>query len=116
MKYKNMTPDQFQALMQQKYNRKGEIKRGEVRLDMIQQILEEHQVLLNNFNPDWKDVMTASGWDNSINRMYSKYRANIQVSLTNHIPKLLGKYLDKVEMANDITLRNVNYVTRASSV
>ena len=74
---------------------------GELRLEMIQEILDEHQVLLDNLRPNWKGVMSASGWDNSINRMYSKYRANIQVSLTNHIPKLLGKYMDKVELADD---------------
>ena len=30
--------------------------------------------------PAWLNVMSASGWDNAINRMATKYHANIQVS------------------------------------
>ena len=76
-----------------------------LRLTMIQEILDANQILMNNLRPDWLSVMKVTGWDNSINRMYSKYRANIQVSLMNHLPRLLTKYLGKVEMSDQTNRR-----------
>ena len=72
----------------------------------IQEILNENEAVLNNLKPDWESVMCSTGWDNSFNRMFTKYRANIQVALTNHLPRNLEKYLGKVEMADD-TFRSV---------
>jgi hypothetical protein len=41
--------------------------------------------------------MSVSGWDNAINRMCSKYRANIQNHVIVHLKNNLKKYFDKVE-------------------
>jgi len=79
----------------------NKFKNSALLLTEIKDILDENRVTMDNLRPDWEAVMSASGWDNSINRMYSKYRANIQVSLMNPIPALLKKYFHKVQMADD---------------
>lgn len=62
----------------------------------IQRVLETHSQVFANLLPNWLNVMKVSGWDNSLNRMYSKYRANIQNHVTVHFPKHLKNYLQLV--------------------
>jgi hypothetical protein len=67
----------------------------------IQEIMNEHQDVLSRLLVDWKDVMSASGWDNAINRMYTKYRANIENHVVVCLPKQLRTYLEEVDMDLD---------------
>jgi len=97
-------PERWPSEPVKKKNSK-DFRNTSILLEDIKNIVEENRVVMNNLRPDWENVMytpgSTSGWDNNINRMYSKYRANIQTSLMNHIPAMLIKYLKKVEMAND---------------
>jgi hypothetical protein len=73
----------------------------EPRNPSISTILTENSHL-NNILPAWQDIMSVSGWDNVINRMYSKYRANIQNHVMVHLPKHLDNYLKTVELEEPI--------------
>ena len=77
-------------------------------LPQIGQVLSENDVALNRMLPDWKGVMNPTGWDNSINNMYTKYRANLENHVIVHLPKSIQKYLDKMEIVStDIGSRAV---------
>lgn len=67
----------------------------------IQEIMNEHQDVLSRLLVDWNGVMSASGWDNAINQMYIKYRANIENHVIVCLPKQLRKYLEEVDMDED---------------
>ena len=64
---------------------------------IIDNILQKYPHL-NTLLPDWKSLMVTSGWDNSINRMYSKYRANVQNHIMVHLLKYIKSYLKVVEL------------------
>ena len=43
--------------------------------------------------PQWTGVMSPTGWDNAINRMATKYHANIQVHARAQLPERVADYL-----------------------
>ncbi len=69
---------------------------GEERLEVINNILQRPNI--TNMLPNWQNVMSVSGWDNSLNRMYSKFRANIQNHIMVHLENNLKRYFAKVEL------------------
>jgi len=72
-------------------------------LDVITDVLQGPNIA--NMRPNWQNVMSVSGWDNSLNRMYSKFRANIQNHIMVHLEDNLKRYFAKVELDED-TPRN----------
>jgi hypothetical protein len=81
------------------------------RLEDITAVLRgPNRDILRQMRPNWSDLMSVSGWDNSINRMYSKYRANIQNHVMVHLEINLKKYFNRVELNLD-TQRNLMYNT-----
>ena len=65
---------------------------------IIENILQTHQNDLNVLLPDWKSVMCSSGWDNAINRMESKYFANIMNHVAVHLKDYLKMYFSKLQI------------------
>lgn len=51
---------------------------------------------INELLPSWRTIMNVSGWDNAINRMASKYHANIMNHVSVHLKDNIRKYLNKV--------------------
>jgi len=69
------------------------------RISEINTIVENNQIPINRISyPTWKSIMCVSGWDNAINNMYTKYRANLQNHIIMHLPESLKKYFDQVEI------------------
>ena len=60
---------------------------------------------LTKLLPDWRSLMLTSGWDNAINRMWSKYAANLQNHVLVHLFRLTKLYFDKVKL-NKESLRD----------
>lgn len=74
------------------------------RLEPIHQVLHgQHNELLVQMLPNWLDLMSTSGWDNAINRMYTKYRANIENHIIVHLPENIKKYIHQVQLHTDST-------------
>ena len=48
--------------------------------------------LLDHLLPDWQAVMLPTGWDNVLNRMASKYLANVKVMVQANIARRCGDY------------------------
>ena len=48
--------------------------------------------------PDWRAIMSPTGWDNPLNRMASKYYANVQVMVRTSIVQRIKKYLHVVKL------------------
>jgi len=69
----------------------------------IKSVLEEFEPYLDYILPDWLSVMKTSGWDNAINRMYSKYHANIMNHMTVHLIRFVSVYISKIQIHNGST-------------
>jgi len=48
--------------------------------------------------PDWMSIMSGSGWDNAINRMMSKFAANVKVHACARIAVAAKKYMSCVPL------------------
>ena len=70
---------------------------------LIASVLEEFEPYLEYILPDWLSVMKTSGWDNAINRMYSKYHANIMNHMTVHLIRFVNAYIPRIQMDNGST-------------
>ena len=57
--------------------------------------MDAHAAILPTV-PDWNSVMMKSGWDNSINRMATKYAGNIKVHVTKGLLKSVENYVAAV--------------------
>jgi hypothetical protein len=55
----------------------------------IDNVLETNAGTLKHLLPNWLSLMCTSGWDNAINSMYTKYRANVE----NHVKVHLFRHL-----------------------
>ena len=63
----------------------------------IESVRDHYRNELERFYPStWKTFMSVSGWDNALNSMNIKYRANIEVQVKCHMMRYLEKYLGKV--------------------
>lgn len=58
----------------------------------VASVLEQHGHALEHLLPDWQAVMTATGWDNALNRMASKFLANIKTLISTTFVKQLARY------------------------
>jgi hypothetical protein len=66
----------------------------------IKNVVNNHAATLNSLFPnEWKNFMSVSGWDNAINRMYTKYHANVEVHVKCHLLQNVPKYFEKVQKA-----------------
>lgn len=71
------------------------------RCQRVQNILDQYGHLLQHlYSDDWEQFMKTSGWDNSINNMYTKYRANIENHIKVHIYNHIKEYLDRVVLVD----------------
>jgi hypothetical protein len=75
----------------------------QVRLPEIDNILANYPIEMGRLTPNWRSIMSVSGWDNSINSMYTKYRANIENHTVVHLSASLKKYFEKVVIMNGTT-------------
>ncbi len=66
----------------------------------VADILRDHGDVLPQA-PDWRAVMTPTGWDNAINRMATKYSANIQVHARAELMESFLAYLNVVPLHTD---------------
>ena len=73
--------------------------------DRIQNVLENENILpaLIKLLPAWRDLMTVSGWDNSINRMWVKYFTNLKNHCCVHLYKMTLAYFEKVQLSKEST-------------
>lgn len=63
----------------------------------VRTVLQAHSAIVPSL-PDWKGVMSATGWDNAINRAATKYRGNIEVQVCTGLLERVKRYLDGVEL------------------
>lgn len=64
---------------------------------------------LRRMEPNWRSLMNVSGWDNSINRMASKYHANVMNHVSVHLKGMINKYLKNIVIENEAEDRsNIN--------
>lgn len=69
----------------------------------IQGVLNQYGDQLQHLYTDnWETFMKTSGWDNSLNNMYTKYRANIENHIKVHIFKYIKHYIDKVTLRDEV--------------
>lgn len=71
------------------------------RNERVEDILNKHHDELATLLPDWKSLMKTSGWDNVINRMYSKYRGNVENHVCHHLLRYTKNYLQQVELEDE---------------
>lgn len=62
------------------------------RHELVEEVMTLAEDRLSHLLPDWKSVMVATGWDNALNRMASKYLANVKVMVQYDIVKRCGDY------------------------
>lgn len=60
--------------------------------DLVASALDASRGELAHLLPDWKGVMLATGWDNALNRMASKYLANVKVMTQKGCIEAFGDY------------------------
>jgi len=60
---------------------------------LVEQFLERNAADLQHLLPDWRSVMGAAGWDNVLNRLESKYLANVKVMVTSSITQRCADYV-----------------------
>ena len=65
---------------------------------LIASVLEANGHTLPPLPPAWTEVLTVSGWDNSINRMATKYLGNIKVHACSGMAERLKDYLKVVSL------------------
>lgn len=65
---------------------------------------------LTKLLPDWRSLMLTSGWDNAINRMWSKYAANLQNHVLVHLFKLTKLYFDKVKLSKSSSREEIKEI------
>ncbi len=58
--------------------------------------------------PDWREVMSPSGWDNAINRMATKFFGNVQVHAIKNIVPLTHAYLDRINLRNESSRKTLH--------
>jgi len=75
---------------------------------LIDNVLQAHQENLQTLLPNWKAIMSTSGWDNVINRMGSKYLANVKNHVSVHLKDYIMKYFEVIPL-EDQTPRNEYY-------
>lgn len=59
----------------------------------IDNILEQKATVLPPLPSDWRDALSASGWDNALNRMATKLSGNIQVHCRANLAHRVGRWL-----------------------
>lgn len=64
---------------------------------VVSAILERYAATLPPL-PAWQQIMGASGWDNSINRMATKYSGNIQVLVCTNLARRVRSYIQSVRL------------------
>ena len=70
----------------------------------VQMVVEENKATLDRLYPsEWRDFMNVTAWDQVLNRMYSKYRANVEVHVKCHLMNYLSAYLDVVQKTGLVT-------------
>lgn len=72
------------------------------RCPLVQDILHHHgQSLQHLYTDNWEEFMKTSGWDNALNTMYTKYRANVENHVKVHIFGYIKDYLDRVILQDE---------------
>lgn len=65
--------------------------------DWIGNTRDTHQNILSHlYDENYKNLMPVTGWDNALNSMYIKYRANIENHVKVHLLDNVKKYIQKV--------------------
>ena len=59
----------------------------------IEEVLLDKHDVLPTMPADWEDIMPATGWDNVINRMATKYSGNVQVHCRANLIKRTADWL-----------------------
>ena len=62
----------------------------------VETILQQHPSLPGV--PDWRSIMSGTGWDNAVNRMMSKFAANVKVHACARIAVAAKKYMSCVPL------------------